>query len=188
MKISHNHILVSTPSGGNNYLLSSKRQARCYFRVDVPYLTVELHGFSDASERAYSAVVYIRSTYLHHPPVVSLVAAKTKVAPLKPLTIPRLELCGATLLTSVSEALAIPISNVFTWCDSTIVLAWLDGNPKRYRTFVGNRIATILKAIPSEAWKHVPTAENPADCASRGMLPGDCSIIPLVGGPYLADL
>ena len=158
-------------------LLTSKRLPRCYFRVDPPYQSLQLHGFSDASEKAYSAVVYVRTTYYDHPPVVSLVPSKTKVAPLKPLTIPRLELCGATLhsklLTSVSTALDIPIKSVYACCDSTIVVAWLDGNPKRYRMFVGNRIASILKAIPPETWKHVPTLENPADCASRGMLPGE---------------
>ena len=50
----------------------------------------------------------------------------------------------------MSTALDIPIKSVFAWCDSTIVLAWLDGNPKRYRTFVGNRTATILKTIPQK--------------------------------------
>ena len=62
---------------------------------------------------------------------------------------------------------------MFAWYDSTIVLAWLDGNPQRYHTFVENRIATIRKAIPLEAWKYVPTLENLTDSASRGMLPGE---------------
>ena len=97
------------------------------------------------------------------------------MAPLKQLSIPRLELCGAALLarviTSIRLALDIPLQDVYAWCDSTIVLAWLDGNPKHYKTFVGNRIATILEALPPAAWHYVPTADNPADCASRGMLP-----------------
>ena len=156
-------------------LLAHKHQARCYYRVDVPCETVELHGFSDASEKAYAAVVYVRSTYTDHSPFISLVTAKTEVASLKPLTIPRLELCGAALLskllTTVSQALKIPPADVHAWSDSTIVLSWLDGNPRHYKTFVGNRISTILKATSSQAWRHVPTADNPADCASRGMLP-----------------
>ena len=89
----------------------------------------------------------------------------------------RLELCGATLLakliTNVRTALDIPLHDTHAWCDSTIVLAWLDGSSKRYRTFVGNRISTILQALPPAAWHHVPTLENPADCASRGLLPGE---------------
>ena len=76
-------------------------------------------------------------------------------------------------MTTVSKALSIPTEQCHAWCDSTIVLSWLDGNPKRYRTFVGNRISTILKALPPELWKHVPTLENPADCASRGLLPNE---------------
>ena len=156
-------------------LLASKAQPRCYYRVDAPPQTVELHGFSDASEKAYAAVVYVRSTYHDHPPFISLITSKTRVAPLKPLSIPRLELCGAGLLASliptVCGILQVPLTQVYAWTDSTIVLSWLDGNPRHYKTFVGNRIATILKAIPPPCWRHVPTADNPSDCASRGMLP-----------------
>ena len=108
-------------------LLSKRRLPRCYFRIGAQHTSVQLHGFSDASEKAYAAVVYIRSTYDHYPPLVTLVSAKTKVAPLKSLSIPRLELCGADLLskliTNVREALDLPITCVKAWCDSTIVLA-----------------------------------------------------------------
>ena len=110
-------------------VLASKRLPRCYFRVDIPYLTIQLHGFSDASEKAYSAMVYVRTTYSNQPPAKALVASQTKVAPLKPQTIPRLELCGATtllskLLTTVGNALNIPVKDCHAWCDSTIVLSW----------------------------------------------------------------
>ena len=93
-------------------LLSQKQLSRCYFRPDSTPLITELHGFADASAKAYGAVVYIRSTYSDHPPLLSLVLSKTRVAKLKPTTIPRLELSGALLLTeilgTVKAALDIP--------------------------------------------------------------------------------
>ena len=120
-------------------------------------------------------MIYVRAAYANSPPTCRLVLSKTKVAPVKTLSIPRLELCGAHLLAKIlsttRDTLNIPIDSVHAWCDSTIVLAWLDGAPKRYRTYVGNRITNVTSLIPSVACKHVPTLENPADCASRGLTP-----------------
>ena len=98
-------------------------------------------------QQAYAAVVYLRTTYDSGPPTMALVS-KYKGAPLKQLSIPRLELCAASLLskllTSVRMALQINLSNTHAWSDFTIVLYWLDGNSRMFKTFVGNRVASIL--------------------------------------------
>ena len=158
-------------------VLSNVEFDRCYFRINETPLTTQLHGFSDASELAFLAVVYIRSTYSSNPPLVKLVAAKTKVAPLKKITVPRLELCGAQLLAkllnNISIALSVPASDIYAWSDSTIVLSWLDGQAKRYKVYVGNRISTTLSLVPAGCWTHVPTTINPVDCASRGLSPSE---------------
>ena len=89
----------------------------------------------------------------------------------------RLELCGTKLLAQLlhhtSKALEIPLSHVHAWCDSTIVLSWLDGSPRKFKTFVGNRVSAIVDLIPPSHRKYVPTGENPADRASRGLLPSE---------------
>ena len=157
--------------------LSTKQLPRCYFRKDAQPITKQLHGFTDASLKAYGAVLYLRSTYTDHPPLVSLVLSKTRVAKLKPSTVPRQELCAAVLLTElmteVKEILQIPEEDIFCWSDSSIVLSWLDGHPRDYKVFITNRIQSVLQASSPQQWRHVPTAENPADCASRGMMPKD---------------
>ena len=169
--------LVTHHSKWRNQLhsLSSKQLPRYYFRTDATPLTKELHGFADASLKAYGAVVYIRSTYSNHPPLVTLVVSKTRVAKLKPSTVPRQELCGALLLTDllteVKGILDIPDNNIWAWSDSSIVLSWLDGHPRDFKVFVSNRVSAILKSTSPSTWRHVPTAENPADCASRGLMP-----------------
>ena len=118
-------------------------------------------------------MVYVRATYPSSLTTCKLVIAKTRVAPLKKLTIPRLELCGAALLVELlatsRETLDNPLEDTHAWCDSTIVLAWLKNSPSKYKTFVVNRVATAASLLPPSTWKHVPTLDNPADCASRGM-------------------
>ena len=157
--------------------LSQQQLPRCYSLPNCSPITQELHGFSDASLKAYGAVVYLRTTYHQHSPTISLVTAKTKVAKKNPPTVPKLELCGAVLLTKllthVSTVLNIPIERINAWTDSSIVLAWLDGQPREFKQFVANRVSFILQATTPHTWKHVPTRDNPADCSSRGMMPAE---------------
>lgn len=138
------------------HLLSNIHIPRCYFDKKSQIATVQLHGFSDASENAYAAVVYLRMIDTFGKVQISLVTARTKVAPIKKLTIPQLELCGAYLLTQllshVKDVLEIPLSNVYAWTDSTIVLSWLVGNPRRFKTYIGNRVSYIMELIYPERW------------------------------------
>ena len=118
-------------------LLSEKRLPRCYSPPHLSILRQELHGFADASLKAFGAVVHCRTVYHDHPPIIFLVTAKMTVARLKPLTIPKLELCGTVLLvkilTNVAKVLDIAPEHWYAWTDSSIVLAWLDGNPRQYK-------------------------------------------------------
>ena len=151
--------------------------ARPYFPKDVSIKGVQLHGFCDASEAAYSGIIYLRAVDYKNNIYVALVMAKTKVAPIKRLSIPRLELCSAVivskLLHHVAKILEVPFSNAFAWTDSRVTLGWLQGNPRRFLAFVGNRVAEISEAIPVACWRHVKGIDNPADCASRGMFPAE---------------
>ncbi|XP_060810689.1 uncharacterized protein LOC106143274 [Amyelois transitella] len=140
-------------------------------------IKVELHRFSDASNAGYAAVIYIRCVTMENEVYTHLVTAKTKVAPIKQISIPRLELCAAVLVTKllleVSETLNINKSDIHAWTDSTIVLAWLSDHPSRWKSFVANRTSEILTLINATQWSYVSTKENPADCASRGMSPSE---------------
>ncbi|XP_073948966.1 uncharacterized protein [Choristoneura fumiferana] len=138
---------------------------------------IELHGFCDASKMAYAAVVYARIVDKDDNITVSLVTAKTRVAPIKQVSIPRLELCGAVMLTrllvEVSQVMNIAKDNIHAWTDSTVVLAWLNNHPSKWQTFVANRVSEILTTLESNQWSHVSSKHNPADCASRGVKPCD---------------
>ncbi|XP_060860146.1 uncharacterized protein LOC132937339 [Metopolophium dirhodum] len=136
----------------------------------------ELHGFSDASQEAYGACVYVKTTDDHGQVTVLLYTSKSRVAPTKQTTIPRLELCEAVLLMEimvdvVDELTRMDIqvnqSNVMLWTDSTIVLAWIKSS-QPLKSYVANRVARILDHSVQSQWKHGPTNQNPADIISRG--------------------
>ncbi|GFV12717.1 integrase catalytic domain-containing protein [Trichonephila clavipes] len=136
---------------------------------------IEIHGFADASERCYGAAVYCKSKNLKSETLVRLITSKSRVAPIKSLTIPRLELCAAVLLAKlvkrVVAALQLETAEIYLWSDSMIVLAWLRKEPMDLKTFVQNRVAKIQELYPNQLWRHVPSDQNPADLVSRGVDP-----------------
>jgi len=140
---------------------------------------IQLHGLCDSSEQAYGACLYIRSTDSTHKTSCELLCSTSKVAPLKQLTIPRLELCAATLLPRLYKkaicALNIRINESYLWTDSSIILTWIQGPSNKWKTFVGNRVALIQEETAAATWRHVPSQSNPSDLISRGIEPSTLS-------------
>lgn len=163
-------ILYSTWINFQNSLiqLNDIKIPRCVL-LSNPIL-VEIHGFSDASESAYGTCIYIRCQDQLGNITSNLLCAKSRVAPLKKITIPRLELCGALLMAQLYNkvllSMDINITNYYLWCDSTIVLCC---PPNKWKTFVSNRVSTIQNFTNKSNWFHVESQENPADKLSRGM-------------------
>ncbi|XP_076302125.1 uncharacterized protein LOC143220345, partial [Lasioglossum baleicum] len=131
-----------------------------------------LHIFVDASQKAFAAVAYLRIEDTTNTASASLLVAKSKTAPLKVVSLPRLELCaavlGARLLSHIRREQRITVDEVHLWSDSTVALAWLRGEPFRWNTYVANRVSEFQTTVPDVRLHHVGTKDNPADCASRG--------------------
>lgn len=147
--------------------------------VTGEFSSCEIHGFSDSSESGYAAVIYLRLIMPDNNIKLKFVCAKSKVAPLKRISLPRLELCGAVLLSNLMDfvlktySTKVHIENIFAWTDSTVVLSWIKSSPHRWKTFVSNRVSHIQDIVSPNAWNHVKSQDNPADCASRGLMPSE---------------
>lgn len=174
----------SIPNDLYTQWIQFKNQLHILNKISIPRhvicnnpIKIQLHGFCDASEMAYGACIYIKSLDILGNSQIKLLCAKTRVAPLKTTTIPRLELCGALLLSrlvqKVVNSLNISFDEHFYWCDSTIVLAWINTSASQLKTFVANRIAEIQSLTNLKNWNHVISGDNPADLLSRGVNPNN---------------
>jgi hypothetical protein len=143
------------------------------FRVGGPgEPETQVHVFCDASEKAYGAVLYIRSTH-ETETSVQIVCSKNRLTPLKKVSLPRLELIaaliGAPLLHYFCKATRHSISEATLWSDSAVTLGWIRNDPNRWTTFIANRVTKIQTYTTSSQWKHCPGEDNPADHLSRGV-------------------
>lgn len=133
----------------------------------------ELHTMSDGSKYAYGAICFLR-TCNGEQVFIQMLAAKSRVARLTTLTIPRMELMGcligARICAQIKEALKIHNAKEYYWTDSSTALAWILRNDQ-WGTFVGNRTKEIRKLTCSRDWRHLPGVANPADLPSRGCSP-----------------
>ena len=100
-------------------------------------------------------------------------AAKTRVAPSKALSIPRLELMaaviGVRLSSKISSVMDMKMDQSVFWSDSVNVLWWVRGRSREFKLFVSNRVGEIQSSTDPDQWRYVPTSVNPADILSRGM-------------------
>ncbi|XP_034947880.1 uncharacterized protein [Chelonus insularis] len=136
--------------------------------------TVEIHGFSDALQLAMAAAIYLKINSPSTGPKITLICAKTKVAPIKQITIPRLELTAALILAKLTKYVRatlhrVNIHSIYLWTDSSITHPWINSNAGRWKDFVRNRAVKIQELVADAHWHHISGKENPADCASRGI-------------------
>ena len=151
---------------------------RCLKPAQFGYLTnVELHHFSDASSLGYGQCSYIRSTDDNGKVHVAFLMGKSRVAPLREVTIPRLELTAAVVSVRISTLLSRELeyenmTQIF-WTDSKVVIGYINNDSKRFQVFVANRVSQIRERTEPSQGKYIESETNPADDASRGLTTKD---------------
>ena len=154
--------------------LATIKIPRCFRPANFGIPTsVQLHHFSDASQYAYGQCSYIRMENEAGQVHCSLVMAKARVAPIKPTTIPRLELQAAVLSTKIAKVLdkELDFKNLshHFWTDSKVVLGYIQNEKTKFHIYVANRVSQIREFSSPSQWKYVSTSTNPADHASRSL-------------------
>ncbi|XP_058128358.1 uncharacterized protein LOC131291530, partial [Anopheles ziemanni] len=144
---------------------------RCTF---LPLATnIEVHTFADASTAAFGACSYIRCEDATGKVQIALISAKSKVAPIKRVSVARLELNACVLASHlhhrVKKAIDIQVDASFFWSDSSICLHWIRATPSAWKTYVANRVSEIQHFTDGHVWNHIAGVENPADIVSRGL-------------------
>ena len=151
---------------------------RCVMPNDFAGGVAELNHFCDGSQIGYGACAYLRVVNRSKIHVV-LIAGKARLAPMKQITIPRLELSAEVLSIQLDvmlrRELDIPVMESFFWTDSEIVRAYIMNDERRFPGFVANRVSLIRQHSEANQWKHVNRTDNPADVASRGCAVNDLS-------------
>ncbi len=133
----------------------------------------QLHHFADANETGYGTVTYILTKNDKGDKHCSFLMAKSRVAPLKQITIPRMELIAAVVAVKIDkmmrQELRLNLEESVFWMDSMTVLKYIENQNTRFKTFVANHLAVIQESTTANQWRYVNTLLNPADNASRGM-------------------
>ena len=147
---------------------------RCLFQGNIE--TAELHIFGDRSQSAFSAVAYLSAKVSNSKGLtteLAFVFGKARVAPMKAITIPKLELqvalLAARLKDEVRKALTLTVERTLMWTDSTTVLQRLHSIDKPPVFVVAKRVTEILELTAVDEWNHVPTVDNPANAGTRGL-------------------
>ena len=161
---------------------------RLYFEESLLKLIntarLQIHIFCDASQKAYGSAVYFRAELSSGRVQVRLVMSRVKVAPLKLVTLPRLELLaallGSRLYNFIKDSfVCLDSVPVYMWTDSQVALSWIRSPAFNYKVFVANRVVEIQSLTPPSAWRHCSSAMNMADVLSRG-----CSLSELVSSNW----
>lgn len=170
--------------------ISELRFKRCAVPAGFVDGVAQLHIFCDASQSGYGACAYLRITSPSGAIAVSLLESKGRLAPLKSVTIPRLEFLGAVvsvrLERRIRRALDVPLLPSMFWSDSQIPLAYIRNVTRRFKVFVANRVSEIRESTSADQWNHISGKENPADILSRGRCVSDLSKMWFDGPAFLS--
>ena len=159
------------------WLMSLQNLDRLHFpRCVIPHAVAddvsELHFFCDANQCVYGACAYIRTTSVTGWVHVALLASKGRLAPIKPVNIPRLELtaCLETVKLDVliRREVGIDLITSTFGTDSQVALAYIHNDTRRFMTFVANRVSHITDTTSPGQWHHICGNDNPADVLSHG--------------------